>query len=120
LEHEAEEESVLDELEADKEAVLEPPTHKESKGAPHRFVNFHNLKNVIESELGPCKHCKNKERSLEQTQNVNFATTFEIYYKPCTVKKEQERLEIVYLKRKINKLHLDAKEESFDQYETKN
>ena len=105
LGHKADKELVLDEPEANKESVLEPPTykesvleaptHKESKRASNRFVNYHNLKIVIESDLGPCKQCKNKERSLEQTQSVSIATTIEIYCKLCTVKKEQEHIEIV-------------------------
>ena len=88
---------------ADKESVLEPPARKASQGAPNRFVNFHNLKSTIESELGPCKHCKNKKRSLVQTQNVSFATTFQIHCQPCNAVKEQKRLELLYLDSRINK-----------------
>ena len=74
----------------------------DKSGSAKRFINYKNLKSTIDSELGPCEHCKNTERTLEQTQNVSFTTTFEIVCKPCISKKEKERLELVYLEKKIN------------------
>ena len=94
---------------------IEAPTPEVTQGAPNRFVNFENLKSTIESELGPCKHYKNKERSLVQTQNVGFASTFEIYCQPCTAEKEQKRLELVYLNRKLEKAEPIKKKEK-DEY----
>ena len=94
---------------------IEAPTPEVMQGAPNRFVNFENLKSTVESELGPCKHCKNKERSLVQTQNVGFASTFEIYCQPCTSEKEQKRLELVYLNRKLEKAEPIKKKEK-DEY----
>ena len=88
---------------------------KPVRGAPNRFVNFENLKSTVESELGPCKHCKNRDRSLVQTQNVGFASTFEIYCQPCTAEKEQKRLELVYLDKKLEKA-VPIKKKEKDEY----
>lgn len=54
--------------------------------------------------MGPYTHCKSSGKTIEQTQNVSFATTFEFVCQPCVSNQEKSRLEMLYLDNKIYKM----------------
>ena len=78
---------------------------------PNQYVVCANLQSTVHSEMGPCLHCKNIGRTLEQTQNVGFATTFEIFCKPCVSDREKDCLQIVYLNEKLKNMSTVTKSE---------
>ena len=64
--------------------------------APNILVDWDQLKDLVERNLGPCNVCKSKERTLIQKMNIWYATTLEINCPTCELKKRALKHEIHY------------------------
>ena len=87
------------------------PKIKSTRMAPNRVVNWNDLKSTVDSHLGKCNDCKGSGLYLAEKSTCSFATTLEVVCNECNEDKEVNRLEISYLKKKINNSKTTTKKE---------
>ena len=51
--------------------------------SPNIIVDWNSLKNLVESNLGPCTFCKGRNRALVKRMTVCYAVTLEIHCEDC-------------------------------------
>ena len=95
----------------DMSASMYGPRINSTRMAPNRVVNWNDLKSTVDSHLGKCNDCKGSGLYLAEKSTCSFATTLEVVCNLCNEDKEVNRLEISYLKKKINNLKATTKKE---------
>ena len=84
---------------------------KTTRLAPNRLVNWSRLQSVVNENLGPCRVCKSKDVRLEETASCSFATTIEVFCKPCNEETERNRKNVCYLTKKMDGMKINTKKE---------
>ena len=87
------------------------PRINSTRMAPNRVINWNDLKTTVDFHLGKCNDCKGPGLYLAEKSACSFATTLEVVCKECNEDKEVNRLEISYLKEKINNSKTTTKKE---------
>ena len=77
--------------------------------APNRLVHWNTLKSVVDNHLGPCSTCHLKGMRLEEKGSCSFATNLEIVCGSCDEQSEKNRVEILYLNKRVSEMNLDVK-----------
>ena len=96
---------------------LPPPPAKRTKvtrEAPNRLINWNHLQSVVNSNLGPCRTCHSTGMKLEETASCSFATSLELVCKTCNTDSEENRLELIYMNKKMDKMPRATKKERTD------
>ena len=81
-----------------------PNAKQSSKQAPNRIINWSNLRNIVDGNLGNCKVCKSPGLRLVQTNLVVFSSTIAIHCDNCEKKEMKLYQEIKYGMRYLKSL----------------
>ena len=82
----------------------EATTMKAKYSAPNRIVNWDQLKDVVNKNLGPCSICKSNQRSLVEQKSTCFAVTIAIHCPDCAAKRKQDYNKVQYNLTKLSNM----------------
>ena len=74
----------------------EGTTIKDKYSAPNRIVDWNQLKDVVDKNLGPCNICKSNQRYLVEQKSACFAVTIAIHCPDCDKKMIQNYNNVQY------------------------
>ena len=89
-------------------------TKKTTRMAPNCIVNWEDLKRTVDPHLGKCIGCKGSGLYLAEKSTCSFASTLEIVCGECNKAEEKSRLEVRYMKTKIENTTATNKQEKND------
>ena len=86
-------------------------SNTEKYKAPNIILDWNDLKNLIDENLGPCKICKSNDRTLVKKKGISYACTVGIHCNDCEKKKKEIYQSTNYESKTIEKMEMKTKQQ---------
>ena len=83
-------------------------TIKDKYSAPNRIVNWNQLKDVVDKNLGPCNICRSNQRYLIEQKSACFAVTIAIHCPGCVAKTKRNYNKVQYKAAKLKGVRITS------------